>query len=267
MIRLDKFLSNANVGSRKQVKELIKRGAVTVNGFVCKDGSVKIEESSKVTCQGEDIIPLASCVYMLNKPAGVVSATRDDNDKTVIDVFKDENRRDLFPIGRLDKDTEGLLLITNDGRLSHNLLSPRKHVSKTYLCISDKGLSNDEMKRMERGIDIGDDEITMPSVISPTTLDDACATYNVAMGNADSLFERIEKLSLYTLDSIYAYYLTISEGKYHQVKRMFSYFDGEILYLNRIEFAGLRLDRDLALGQYRLLNEKELAKLGDTGSI
>ena len=261
MIRLDKFLSNANVGSRRQVKELIKNGAVTVEGLVCKDGSIKIEERSKVTCQGKAVIPLADCVYMLNKPAGVVSATTDDVDKTVVDLLRDENRRDLFPIGRLDKDTEGLILITNNGGLSHNLLSPRKHVSKTYLCVSNKALNDGEMKKMEEGIDIGDDKITMSSVISPTTLDEACAAYNIAMGNVDSLFERIDRLSVYTPDSIYAYYLTISEGRYHQVKRMFSFFGGEILYLNRIRFAGLRLDKDLHLGAYRLLNEEEIEAL------
>ena len=263
MIRLDRFLANANVGSRRQVKELIKSGAVTVNGSVCKDNSTKIEESSKVTCQGKVVIPLANCVYMLNKPAGVLSAVIDERDTTVVDLLKDEDRGDLFSIGRLDKDTEGILLITNDGELSHSLLSPRKHVSKTYLCVSDKALTGDEMKRMEEGIDIGDDKITKPSKLSLTTLDAACHEYNIAMGNADSLFERIDRLSDYTPDSIYAYYLTISEGRYHQVKRMFAYFGGEILYLNRVEFAGLRLDKDLGPGEFRLLTDEEMKLIAE----
>lgn len=263
MIRLDRFLANANVGTRSQVKKLIKSGAVTVNGFVCQDCNAKIEENAIVTCQGKAITPLANCVYMLNKPAGVVSATTDGVDKTVVDLLKNEGRDDIFPIGRLDKDTEGILLITNNGRLSHNLLSPRKHVSKTYLCISDKELTGDDMKKMEEGIDIGDDKITKPSTISKTDLADACSMYNVAMGNVDLLFERIEGLSKYTPESVYAYYHTISEGRYHQVKRMFAYFGCKILYLNRVEFAGLRLDKDLGLGEFRLLTDEEMKLIAE----
>ena len=258
MIRLDRFLANANVGTRSQVKKLIKSGAVTVDGSVCTNGSAKIDENSCITCQGKNIIPLANCVYMLNKPAGVVSATTDGVDKTVVDLLKNEGRGDIFPIGRLDKDTEGILLITNDGALSHNLLSPRRHVDKTYLCVTNKPLTYEELRLIEEGIDIGDDKITKPSKISKTTLEEACNTYNIAMGNVVSLFERIDKLSDYTADSVYSYFLTISEGRYHQVKRMFSHFGGEILYLNRVEFAGLRLDKDLGPGEFRLLTDEEM---------
>ena len=175
-----------------------------------------------------------------------------------MDLLKKEGRDDIFPIGRLDKDTEGILLITNDGALSHNLLSPRRHVDKTYLCVTNKPLTDEELRLMEEGIDIGDDKITRPSKISKTTLEEACNTYNIAMGNVVSLFERIDKLSDYTADLVYSYYLTISEGRYHQVKRMFSHFGGEILYLNRVEFAGLRLDKDLGAGEFRLLTDEEM---------
>ena len=258
MIRLDRFLANANVGTRSQVKKLIKSGAVTVDGSVCTNSSAKIVENSCITCQGKKIIPLANCVYMLNKPAGVVSATTDDVDKTVVDLLRNEGRDDIFPIGRLDKDTEGILLITNDGALSHNLLSPRRHVDKTYLCVTNKPLTDEEIRLMEDGIDIGDDKITKPSRISKTTLEEACNTYNIAMGNVSYIFERIEKLSEYEIDEVYSYYLTISEGRYHQVKRMFSCFGGEILYLNRVEFAKLRLDMELAPGEYRRLTDEEI---------
>lgn len=261
MIRLDKYLANANVGTRSQVKKLIKSGTVTVNNKICTDANAKIEEDSHVTCQGKVITPLADCVYMLNKPAGVISATKDDADKTVVDLLKDEGRDDLFPIGRLDKDTEGLLLITNDGTLSHNLLSPRKHVSKTYFCITDKPLTSGEISMMKQGIDIGDDKKTMPCSLRETSIEEAFSLYNIAMGNVDSLFERINKLSNYSTVNVYSYFLTINEGRFHQVKRMFLHFGSEILYLNRVEFAGLKLDRELSLGEYRLLNEEEIARI------
>ncbi len=258
MIRLDKYLANANVGTRSQVKKLIKSGDVIVNDKICTDANIKIEEESQVICQGNVIEPLANCVYMLNKPEGVISATSDNEYRTVIDLLEKEERKDLFSIGRLDKDTEGLLLITNDGALSHNLLSPRKHVSKTYFCVTDKELSLDEISEMEKGIDIGDDKKTLPCILNATTLEEACSTYNIAMGNADSLFERIDKLSGYSSFNVYSYLLTINEGRFHQVKRMFSYFGGEILYLNRVEFAGLKLDMTLDLGEYRKLTEEEI---------
>ncbi len=261
MIRLDKYLANANVGTRSQVKKLIKSGDVIVNDKICTDANVKIEEESKVVCQGNVIEPLANCVYMLNKPEGVVSATSDNEYRTVIDLLAKEGRKDLFSIGRLDKDTEGLLLITNDGALGHNLLSPRKHVSKTYLCVADKELSPEEMSEMEQGIDIGDDKKTLPCIVNVTSLEEACSTYNIALGNVDSLFERIDKLFGHSSLNVYSYFLTINEGRFHQVKRMFAHFGGEILYLNRVEFAGLKLDMTLELGEYRQLTEEEIQSI------
>ena len=173
-IRLDKFLADAKLGTRSEVRQLLKKGLITLNGEIVKKPDIKVDPASdRVLFDGKEIFSEKDVYFMLNKPAGVVSATEDRREKTVLDLFSSEDRRrDLFPVGRLDKDTVGLLLITNDGALSHRLLSPRRHVDKTYLVHLDRPIPADAEKRMEAGLDIGDEKPTLPAyleVLSETT--------------------------------------------------------------------------------------------------
>ena len=173
MLRLDKFLSGANLGSRSQVKEYLKQGLVRVNGEVVRKPEYKIEEGKdRVSFREKEIIYKKYVYYMLNKPQGVVSATRDRMHGTVSDLLKDTGYGDLFPVGRLDRDTEGLLIKTNDGGLAHDLLSPKKHVKKVYYVETARPLSEESRKALEKGVDIGEEKISLPAKaerISDTT--------------------------------------------------------------------------------------------------
>jgi len=230
-LRLDKFLSNAGVGSRSQVKNLIKKGQVTVNGIKPKSGDDVIDENSDVIiCQGKHISLVKYRYFMLNKPAGIVSATEDNLDKTVLDCLSKEDRRDMFPVGRLDKDTTGLMLLTNDGVLSHNLLSPRKHVDKTYYVTCEKEVSEEQLAALRKGVDIGDEKITLPALAK-------------AGAQANEL------------------YLTIREGRFHQVKRMLVAVGNKVIGLKRISMGSLKLDESLKPGEYRALTAEELKDL------
>ena len=226
--RLDKYLANANLGTRSRVKEYLKSGRVTVNSSIQKDGSVKIDtDCDKVCFDGNEVSYETYRYYLLNKPAGCVSATKDKLSDTVLDIFKNEDTRNLFPVGRLDKDTEGLLLITNDGELAHNLLSPKKHVDKTYLAKLDRKLDEENRLKVENRIDIGDDTPCLPAKV-------------------EILDENDVKI-------------TICEGRYHQVKRMFEAVGYEVVYLKRISMGGLLLD-NIPTGSYRKLSEEEVDK-------
>ena len=218
------------IGTRSQVKEMIKKGQVSVNNEVIKKADYKFDENSAKVCVKEKEISYQKFYYdMLNKPAGVVSATTDNQDKTVLDLLKDAPGKDLFPVGRLDKDTEGLLLITNDGVLSHNLLSPKKHVDKTYLVKTAETVTSDMIHALEQGVDIGEEKITLPAKVK--------------------LLEEKEME------------LTIMEGKFHQVKRMLKAVGNEVIYLKRLSMGSLILDEALKLGEYRILTEKEVDDL------
>lgn len=236
-MRLDKYLTQLNMGSRSQVKDLVKKGLVTVNGQTEKSPERKIDETQDViVCQGQTLIFQDKVYYMFHKPAGCVSATQDHRDVTVIDFLKKENRKGLFPAGRLDKDTEGLLLITNDGDLAHRLLSPAKHVEKRYLARLAHKITQEEILRIEQGLDIGEDKLTLPARFAWYT-------------DADKYSDTPEVL------------LTITEGKYHQVKRMFQAVDNEVTYLKRLSMGSLVLDEALKPGEYRPLTDIELEKL------
>ena len=162
-MRLDKFLCENNIGTRSQVKDAIRKGMVTINGTVAKKPEEKIEETKDIIAfQGQKLRYQKYVYYMLNKPEGVVSATNDNTAPTVLELLPAQGRKDLFPVGRLDKDTTGLLLLTNDGALAHDLLSPKKHVDKTYLVQPDHPLSEEDIHRLEEGLDIGDDKPTAP---------------------------------------------------------------------------------------------------------
>ena len=231
-MRLDKYLAEMGVGTRQEVKKQIRQGKVTVNGTVVKAADTKIDETcDEVTRGGRNISYVSYEYYMLNKPGGVVSATEDRRDTTVIDLIKDKKRKDLFPVGRLDKDTEGLLLITNDGDLAHRLLAPKKHVDKVYYAKIDGMVTEEDVKRFAEGIDIGAEEEEMTR---PAKLD--------IMRSAEESEIR----------------LTIHEGKFHQVKRMFLAVGKEVTYLKRERMGTLCLDENLKPGEYRLLTEEEI---------
>ncbi|MFI3237368.1 MAG: pseudouridine synthase [Lachnospiraceae bacterium] len=228
--RLDKFLASAGLGSRSDVKLLLKKGLVTINGEIIKRPEQKINtEKDTVTYQGNVMSNQKLFYYMLHKPVGYVSAKIDNTAPTVISLLKEDVREDLFPVGRLDKDTEGLLLITNDGALSHRLLSPKYHVEKTYLVTIPQKLVLEQIQALEEGVDIGDESITRPAKVTV-----------------------LEERQIH---------LTITEGRFHQVKRMLHAVGSEVLYLKRVSFGTLKLDETLPLGEYRALTEEEVKTL------
>lgn len=235
MERLDKVLSNLGYGSRKEIKAIVKSGKVEVNGKIVKSNDIKVEpEKSIIKVAGEEINYRKYIYIMLNKPADVVSATFDNYDETVIDLLEPEHAVfNPFPIGRLDKDTEGLLLITNDGELNHRLTSPKWHVDKLYYAQIDKPVDEGDVEAFEKGIVLDDGYKCLPAKLEVITSDHNGSEVNV----------------------------TIQEGKFHQVKRMFEARDKKVLYLRRISMGNLTLDENLELGEYRELSEEELLRL------
>ena len=233
LIRLDKYLADAGQGTRSEVKIKLKQCRVRVNDLVVKKPEIKIDpEEDRVTIDGRELSHEEFQYYMLNKPAGVVSATRDERDKTVIQLISEDKRRDLFPVGRLDKDTEGLLLITNDGVLANNLLAPGKHVDKEYYALVDGRVTEDTVESFKQGVDIGDDKLTAPAIL-------------VIEESGEESRIRI----------------TITEGRYHQVKRMFAAVGLRVKYLKRLSMGNLILDEKLKVGEYRKLTEDELKSI------
>lgn len=238
MMRLDRFLSETGFGTRSEVKALLKKGFVTVNGEVIRRPEQKIEETSDlVVCSGQTVSYAAFVYIMLHKPAGVVSATDDRRERTVLDLLGTGRRKDLFPVGRLDKDTEGLLLLTNDGDLAHRLLSPKKHVDKTYYALVDGTVTPEHIFLFEQGLDIGEEKKTLPA--------------------------RLEILQSGAKSEVL---VTIHEGKFHQVKRMFHAIGCEVTYLKRLSMGSLKLDEKLERGAFRELTEQEIRELKELGS-
>lgn len=230
MMRLDKFLAHANYGTRREVKKIIRSGWVSVNDQIIKNDDFKIDESKDIICvDNEQVIYQQFYYIMLNKPNGYVSATIDDRYPTVIDLIYEDYALDLFPVGRLDLDTEGLLLLTNDGSLSHELLSPKKHVDKEYYVELEKEYSEQDIKTLEAGVAINDQEVCKEAKV-----------------------KRIDNNKMM---------LIIQEGKYHQVKRMMHAIENEVTYLKRVRMGTLKLDKTLPLGEYRALNEEEIKML------
>ncbi len=236
MIRLDKYLADMGVGTRSAVKQMIRKRQVTVNHETAARPELKIDEQKdQVQVNGQTIGYAAFEYYMLHKPAGVVSATEDKHDKTVIDLIESRKRKDLFPVGRLDKDTEGLLLITNDGALAHRLLAPKKHVDKVYYAKVHGQVTEETVRQFEEGLNIGTaeaEEWTRPAKL-------------VIVQSGDDSEIR----------------LTIQEGKFHQVKRMFQAVGMEVTYLKRESMGSLVLDETLQPGEYRELTTEELESL------
>ena len=231
-MRLDKYLADMNAGTRSELKRDIRKGLVTVGGSVVKDPGRNVEPLTDAVCyRGKKIEYETYVYYMLNKPAGVISATEDKRMQTVVDLLPEERRRDIFPVGRLDKDTEGLLLITNDGELAHRLLSPKYHVDKKYFARIRGRVTDEDVRAFARGIHL-EDFTCMP---------------------ADLVIERSGEISEVTV--------IIREGKFHQIKRMFEAVDKEVIYLKRLEMGSLILDPELAPGEFRRLTEEELRSL------
>lgn len=250
LLRLDKYLADVGVGTRSEVKKLLKQGLVTINGQIVRDSSIKVnQETDKVTFKGQELLYQEFRYYMLNKPAGCVSATKDGLSPTVIEFLKNEPTRDLFPVGRLDKDTEGLLLITNDGMLAHNLLSPKKHVDKTYIAYVNKPLDDEQLGLFKTGLDIGDETPTLPAEIYEASEQD--------------ITKNLEKASISKDYISYSavYYVILKEGRYHQIKRMFEHFNSTVVYLKRLSMGNLKLDSQLLPGSYRPLTLEEISSL------
>ena len=236
MIRLDKFLSEMSGWTRSEVKKIVRTGSVTVDGNEVKKPETKIDEKlSIVRVDGRQIKYNKYEYYMLNKPKGFVSATTDREHKTVVDIISSSEKNDLFPVGRLDIDTEGLLLITNDGELAHRLLSPKNHVEKTYYVEVSGILDDVDVDAVEKGLDIGEEKNTIPA--------------------------KMEILKTDIQNNISSCYLTIHEGKFHQVKRMMKKLGKTVTYLKRVSMGSLILDSKLKKGNYRKLTEQEIIEL------
>ncbi len=229
-MRLDKFLCDTAGLTRTEAKNAVKKGQIAVNGQVQKAADFKVKENTDtVTFQGKPLSYAAFHYYILHKPAGVITATEDKKESTVMDILREEKVKNLFPVGRLDKDTEGLLLITDDGELAHNLLSPKKHVDKEYLVKVRDSISEEDCRKLSEGVDIGDEKPTAPAKV-----------------------ERVAEKEIL---------LTIREGRFHQVKRMLQAVGNEVLYLKRLSMGRLRLPEDLEKGAYRPLSEEEIYKI------
>ena len=238
-MRLDKFLADAGLGTRSQVKTIIRKGTITVNGVPAKKPEQSVNPETDQICDGSrELTAVKTVYYLLNKPAGYVSSTEEHDGPSVLSLLKDEAGQSvpgkgLFPAGRLDKDTEGLLLITNDGALAHDLLSPRKHVEKTYFARVKGPMTEAVAEAFDRGLDIGEKRPTLPAKLI--------------------IVESGAEVSQVTV--------TIREGKFHQIKRMFEKVGSEVLYLKRISFGSLTLDETLAPGTFRPLTEEEIRQL------
>ena len=236
MIRLDKYLADMGKGTRQEVKKLIHKGNILVNGEVVKKPETKIDiEKDEVLLNGQKVAYAEYEYYMLHKPMGVISASRDPKQSTVLDLIDTKKRKDLFPVGRLDKDTEGLLLITNDGELSHRLLTPSKHVDKVYFAHIDGRVTEETKNNFAKGVNIGTEE--EPEWTKPASLE---------------ILESGEESKIR---------LTICEGKFHQVKRMFESQNMTVTYLKRESMGSLVLDENLAKGEYRELTMREVENL------
>lgn len=242
--RLDKILTHIGLGSRSEMKKAVKNKEITVNGKVATDSGMQVNPDEDVIVFNGEQVRYREFIYlMMNKPAGFVSATEDRRDRTVIELLApDQAAFDPFPVGRLDKDTEGLLLLTNNGQLAHQLLSPKKHVPKTYYAEVAGHVTEEDGAAFERGVTLDDGYVTLPAQLRILSSEEGPGGFR----------SRVE--------------LTITEGKFHQVKRMFEAVGKKVTYLKRLSMGSLRLDERLELGQVRELTEEELAALLSHGS-
>ncbi|MBQ6389191.1 MAG: rRNA pseudouridine synthase [Mogibacterium sp.] len=236
-MRLDKFLSDMGVGTRNELKKDIKAGLVTVDGSVVRDPGAKVSGDSEVRFRGLPVAYEEFVYYMLNKPAGVISASDDPRESTVVDLITGYRRKDLFPVGRLDRDTEGLLLITNNGQMAHRLLSPKHHVDKIYYACVSGAVTPDDVIAFSEGLVLEDGLECLPAELN---------VLNINSDNGESVSETE---------------VTIREGKFHQIKRMFHALGHEVLYLRRLSMGPLELDGSLEPGEFRRLTDEEIKSL------
>lgn len=232
-MRLDRFLSEMNLGSRSDLKKEIRRGAVTIDGAVVKDPSVSVLPNSIVTYHGKPVTYSEYQYYIINKPSGVVTATEDKRHQTVIDFLPEGARKDIFPVGRLDIDTEGLILLTNNGALSHKMLAPKSHVDKKYYAKIKGVVTEKDVEAFRVGFKYDEDLISLPATLE-------------ILGSGPGTSE---------------VYVTIHEGKFHQIKKMFIARGMEVTYLKRVTFGPLELPEELSQGDCRELNKMELETL------
>jgi len=231
LIRLDKYISDAAQISRQDAKKYLSKGSVAVDGKVIKKGDVKVSDENYVTLNGKRLTYRQFVYIMLNKPKGVVSATEDKNDVTVLDlVKKDYPKRNLFPAGRLDKTSTGFVLLTDDGEFAHDILAPKKHVSKEYIVTLDAGITDEIIEKFNSGVTLADGTLLKSAVLEKT--DTPCVVKVV-----------------------------LKQGVYHQIKRMFGVFDIGVNELHRSHIGGVKLDDNLAGGEYRELTQEELSKI------
>lgn len=256
-VRLDKFLADAGKGTRSEVKRYIQKGLVQLNGQTIRKPEQKVTEKDQIVFQGERVLMAPEFVYyLLHKPAGYISATEDRCSRTVMELVP-SGRKGLFPVGRLDKDTEGLLLITDDGALAHELLSPARHVEKTYFVRTEGRVTSEDCRKLEEGLDIGEKRLTLPARVEILDEKPEMDSGNLVLhARAENLPEVYTELLL-----------TIQEGKYHQVKRMMEAVGKPVVYLKRISMGSLKLPEDLKKGQCRVLTEEELKELKECGGI
>lgn len=234
--RLDKFLANAGMGTRSEVKKMLKQGRVQVNELFPRGGETKVDpQTDQILVDGKLVSSEKHEYILLHKPAGYLTATRDGSEKTVMDLIDSPRKERIFPVGRLDKDTEGLLLITDDGELAHQLLSPKKHVPKTYFAKVSGIMEPECIPLFEKGLDIGDEKQTLP------------AGLRILSTNEAENYSEVE--------------ITVREGRYHQIKRMCHVTGHEVLYLKRISMGSLKLDDSLAKGTFRKLRKEETENL------
>lgn len=240
-MRLDKFLAEAGLGSRSEVKILLKKGKVTVSGEIIKNGRFQVDKNSKeIAFGGKSLHYQEYYYYLLNKPQGVVSATKDNVNRTVVDLLSTKDyRKDIFPVGRLDKNTEGLLILTNDGALGHDLTQPKKHVEKEYFAKIDGIVNQETIQQFADGIVLKNGEPCKPAELFVETFYES----DTQSGHQSEIR------------------VIIHEGKFHQVKRMFEAVDMYVLELKRLRMGSLKIDENLELGDYRTLTETEIEQL------
>ena len=235
-MRLDKYLSDMGIGTRSESKKYIKSGRVEINGATVSDPAVHVSETDMVSFDHTPIAYEEHIYYLMNKPQGVITATKDNSKKTILDLIKTEDmRKEIFPVGRLDKDTEGLLLITNDGALAHHLLSPKHHVEKKYYAEVSGVMTEEDVLAFASGMEIDGGDVCLPAKLNILS-----TSHN---SHSDQSISKIE--------------ITICEGKYHQIKRMCLCRGHEVLFLKRLSMGPLKLDDSLAPGLYRPLTNEE----------
>ena len=269
-MRLDKYLSDMGIGTRSELKKDIKAGLVMVDNSVIRDPGTHISEGALVTYRGEPVSYEEFVYYMLHKPAGVISASEDSRETTVVDLITEQKRKDLFPAGRLDRDTEGLLLITNDGEMAHRLLSPRHHVDKLYFARVTGTVTDEDIEAFHSGLILPDGLQCLPAelrILSTTTSDidqsDSGLVTSSELNTGSGLLTDscTSDTPLSEVSLLSEVEVTIREGKFHQIKRMFLALGHEVIYLKRLSMGPLTLDPSLAPGEYRRLTPDEITHL------